>query len=103
MLNAIELAWAGLKNYVRDNNVNFSLSDVRHLAYQWMMSLNSTTHMGYVNEARKIEDIFKKSDRFTEEIEEQLVDEEEEVDSVAEEVDDWRYTLLHLFLFHSWQ
>jgi hypothetical protein len=32
-----------------------------------------------------------------------LVDEEEEVDSVAEEVDDWRYTLLHLFLFHSWQ
>jgi hypothetical protein len=44
--------------------------------------------MGYVNEARKIEDIFKKSDRFTEEIEEQLVDEEEEVDSVAEEVDD---------------
>ena len=29
MLNAIELAWAGLKNYVRDTNVNFSLSDVR--------------------------------------------------------------------------
>jgi hypothetical protein len=44
--------------------------------------------MGYINETRKIEDIFKSSDRFAEEIEEQLVDEEEEVDSVSEEVDD---------------
>jgi len=88
MLNATELAWAGLKNYVRDNNVSFSLSDVRHLPYQWMMSLNSTTAMGYVNEARQIEDILKKSDRFTEEIEEQLVDEKGKVDSATEEMDD---------------
>jgi hypothetical protein len=34
--------------------------------------------------ANKIEDIFKKADRFTEEIEEQLVDEEEEVDLEAD-------------------
>jgi hypothetical protein len=32
--------------------------------------------------------MFKKSDLFIEKIEEQLVDEEEEVDSVAEEMDD---------------
>jgi hypothetical protein len=44
--------------------------------------------MGYVNETRKVEDMFKKSDRFTEEIEEQLVDEDEDVDSVTEETDD---------------
>ena len=88
MLNAIELAWAGLKNYVRDKNANFSFSDVRHLAYQWMTSLSRTTAMGYINETRKIEDMFKKSDRFTEEIEEQLVDEDEDVDSVTEETDD---------------
>jgi hypothetical protein len=88
MLNAIELAWAGLKNHVRDNNVNFSISDVRRLAYEWMVSLNSTTAMGYVNEAHKIEDMFKKSDRFTEEIEEQLLDEEDDVDSMEDEIDD---------------
>ncbi|CAF4924644.1 unnamed protein product, partial [Rotaria sp. Silwood1] len=39
MLNRIELAWAGLKNNVRDKNANFSLSDVGHLGYQWMTSL----------------------------------------------------------------
>jgi hypothetical protein len=44
--------------------------------------------MGYINKTRKIEDMFKKSDRFAEEIEEQLVDDEEDADSVAEEVDD---------------
>ncbi len=81
MLNPIELGWAGLKNYVRDKNVNFSLNDVGHLAYQWMTSLSRETAIGYINQTRKIEDVFKKSDRFTAEIEEQVVDEEEEVSS----------------------
>jgi hypothetical protein len=59
------------------------------LAYEWMTSLNRVTATGYINETRKIEEILKKSDRFTEEIEEQLVDdEEEEVDSAVEDVDD---------------
>jgi hypothetical protein len=53
-----------------------------------MTSLSRATAMGYINETRKIEDTFKSSDRCTEEIEDQLVDEEEEVDSVSEEVDD---------------
>ncbi len=55
---------------------------------KWMTSLSRATAMGYINETRKIEDTFKSSDRCTEEIEDQLVDEEEEVDSVSEEVDD---------------
>jgi hypothetical protein len=38
--------------------------------------------------ANRIEDIFKKSDRFTEDIEEQLVNEEKEVDSAVEEMFD---------------
>ncbi|CAF1170090.1 unnamed protein product [Rotaria sordida] len=87
-LNPIELAWAGLKNYVRDKNVNCSLSDVGHLAYEWMTSLSRTTSIGYINETRKIEDTFKKSDRVIEEIEEELVDEGEKVDSVEEEMND---------------
>jgi gamma-glutamylcysteine synthetase len=89
MLNPIELGWAGLKNYVRDKNVNFSLNDVGHLAYQWMTSLSRETAIGYINQTpRKIEDVFKKSDRFTEEIEEQVVDEEEEVSLEVEEMID---------------
>jgi hypothetical protein len=87
MFNPIELGWAGLKNYVRDNNVNFSLVEVRELAYQCMISLNRSTAMEYIRETRKIEDIFKSSDRFTEEIEEQLVDDVEEFDSEIEGMD----------------
>ncbi len=78
MLNAIELTWAGLKNYVREKNVKFNLGDVQHLAYQQMTPLSRTTAMGYINGTRKIEDVFKKCDRFTEEIGEQLIDEEED-------------------------
>ncbi len=35
-----------------------------------------------------IQDTFNKSDRFTEEIEEQLIDEEEDVDLATEDVND---------------
>jgi hypothetical protein len=88
MLNPIEIAWAELKNYVRDKNVSFSLKDVRQLAHHWMTSLSRETAAGYVYQTRKVEDTFKKSDRFTEEIEEQLVDEEDEVSSEVEEIVD---------------
>ena len=88
MLNPTELGWAGLKNHVRENNVNFSLADVRHLAYQWMVSLKGSTALGYIRETRRIEDIFKSSDKFTEEIEEDLVDEGEDVDSITDDMDD---------------
>ncbi len=90
MHNPIELAWAGLKSYVRDKNVNYSLSDVRRVTYPWMTSLNRVTAVGYINETCKIQDIFKTFDWFTEEIEEQLVDQNEVVDSKAEEMIDWR-------------
>jgi len=88
MLNPGEIARTGLKNYVRDKNVNFSLNDVRQLAYQWMTFLSRETAAGYVYQTRKVEDTFKKSDRFIEEIEDQLVDEEEEVSSEVEETVD---------------
>ena len=73
---------------MQDNNVNFSFSDVRRLAYEWMVSLNRTTSMGCINATRKIEEMFKESDRFTEETEEQLLDEEDDVDSMEDEIDD---------------
>jgi hypothetical protein len=42
-----------------------------------MTSLSRATAMGYINKTWEIEDIFKSSDRFIEEIEEQLIDGEE--------------------------
>ncbi len=79
MVNPIELARNALKNYVRDKNVNFSLGDVRRLTYLRMISLSRVTAVGYINETCKIQDIFKRSDRFIEDIEEKSVDEKEEM------------------------
>ena len=50
--------------------------------------MSRETAIGYINQTRKTEDIFKKSDRFTEEIEEQVVDDEEEASSEVEEMID---------------
>jgi hypothetical protein len=89
MFNPIELAWAGLKSYVREHNINFRLSDVRNLTQTWMTSLDASTATSYIDHAQNIENTFKKSDRFTEQIEEQIVDdddeEENELDSEEEE------------------
>jgi hypothetical protein len=74
MLNPIELAWAGLKSYVREHNSSFRLGDVRHLTQTWMTAVDASTAISYINHAQNIEATFKKSDRFAEEIEEQIID-----------------------------
>ena len=85
MFNPIELAWAGLKNYVREHNTNFRLSDVRNLSQTWMDSLDASTAASYIEHAQNIENTFKKSDCFAEQVEEQIIDdednEEDEMDS----------------------
>ena len=78
MLNPIELAWSGLKNFVRENNTNFRLSDVRHLAMEWISSLTAGDSAAYIDHTLKIEETFKKSDRFSEQIEEDLIDEDDD-------------------------
>jgi hypothetical protein len=64
----VELAWAGLKQYVRDNNVTFRFSDVQHQAQEWMLNLKTATVMAYLNHVYNIEEKFKKSDAFTEQL-----------------------------------
>lgn len=87
MLNPIELAWAGLKNFVRKNNTDFRLSEVRNLAFQWIRSLTADSATAYIDHVLKIEATFKRSDRFIEQIEEDLLDSEEDEDSEEEVLD----------------
>ncbi len=102
MFNPIELAWSGLKNYVREHNTNFRLSDVRNLTQTWMTLLDASTAASYCDHAWNIENTFKKSDRFTEQIEEQIIDdedeEENEMDSEEEEISEWQHAFWRVFL-----
>ena len=87
MLDPIELAWSGLKNFAQKTNTNFRLIDVRHLAMQWISSLTAGDSGAYIDHTLKIEETFKKTDRFSEQIEEDLMDEEgDDVNSEEEGV-----------------
>jgi hypothetical protein len=108
MFNPIELAWSGLKSYVREHNTNFRLSNVRNLTQTCMTSLDVSTAASYLDHARNTENTFKKSDCFTKQIEEQIIDDEDdEMDSEAEEISEWPYAfsrvLLLFLLEHHFQ
>ena len=63
-----------------------------------MASLSTETAIDYFNETHKIESIYKKTDRFTEQFKEELVD-KEEVDSESEDIADWLQIPLLAFFF----
>ena len=102
MFNPIELAWASLKNYVREHNTNFRLSDVRNLTQTWMTSLDASTAASYLDHAQNIENTFKKSDCFAEQVEEQIIDdensEEDEMNSEEGETSEQALGFCHALL-----
>ena len=87
MLNPIEMAWSGLKNFVRKHSTSFRLSDVRRLATQWIFVLTPDDSIAYIDHILKIVEIFKKSDRF---IEQDIIDEaDDDMNSQEEGTIDW--------------
>ena len=86
MLNPIELAWSGLKDFVRKNNTNFRLADVRHLSLQWISTLTQEESQAYIDHTLRVEETFKNSDGFTEEIEDDLMDEDD--DEIVSDIDE---------------
>lgn len=72
---------------MRENNTDFLLSGVRHLAEDWMTLLDASV-AAYLDHARQNEETFTKADRFTERIVEEILEDEEEVHSESEEIFD---------------
>jgi hypothetical protein len=65
-LNPVEIAWAGLKEYIRKNNTSFSLTDVRQLASEFIAGFDDKAAQGAIHYAEKVETTYKKADEFVE-------------------------------------
>ncbi|VEN61907.1 unnamed protein product [Callosobruchus maculatus] len=59
-LNPIELAWAGVKRYVRERNTsgNLSKADLKHLTYEAIASIGKDDWEGYVKHVMAIENSY---------------------------------------------
>jgi len=90
LLNPVELAWSDTEQYMRDNNTNFRLSDVKHLGKSWMLDLETATVTAYLGHVHTFQQTFKKCDAFTKQIQEELLDDDdnEEIDSEIERITD---------------
>ncbi|CAF3865788.1 unnamed protein product [Rotaria sp. Silwood1] len=88
VLNPIELRWSGLKNYVRRQNVHFSLNDVEQLCNEWLAACTPEHASGYFAHVYKHEEIFKTADKYVEEIEDDLIDSEDNADRDTSNDDD---------------
>ncbi|CAF3661614.1 unnamed protein product [Rotaria socialis] len=76
-LNPIELAWAGMKAYVHENNTGFRLSDIERLASEWIAALDLPTAKSYFSHLQEHEIMCRQVDAHVEELEEQLIEDDE--------------------------
>ena len=88
VLNPIELGWAGLKNYVRKQNVRFSLNEVVQLCNKWLAGCGPENAADYFAHIYKHEETFKLANKNAEQLESDLIDSEEDADSGTANDDD---------------
>ena len=59
VLNLIELAWAGLKNYLCDHNTNFPLVGVYNMTTEYLVAVYEPLSTSYFQHIKGYEDTFK--------------------------------------------
>lgn len=90
-LNPVEIAWSGLKDYVRKNNTSFSLNTVHELVAQFIAGFDDKAAQGAIRHAEQIEATYKAADEFLENtIEPRLIDDDSdvEIDNLSDTSDD---------------
>ncbi|CAF0765486.1 unnamed protein product [Rotaria sordida] len=85
VLNLVELAWAGFKNYIRNNNTNFRLVDVHNLAIEYLAAVDKPLSTSYFQHAKKYEDRFKEADKYVQEMVDPILDESDDDDEIFDD------------------
>lgn len=86
VLNPIELAWAGLKSYIRNQNTNFRLSDVHNLVMEYLAAVDEPLSTSYFQNIKRYEDTFKTADDYVQEVIEPTLDDDD--DNASDNSDD---------------
>ena len=73
-MNPTELALAGLKNYIRNNNTNFRLVDIHNLAVEYLAAVDEPLSTSHFRHIKRNEDIFKAADEHVQEVVEATLD-----------------------------
>jgi hypothetical protein len=74
ILSPIELAWAGLKNYIRDNNTNFRLVDIHNLTVEYLAAVDEPLSISHFRHIKTYEDTFKAANKYVQEVVETTLD-----------------------------
>ncbi|CAF1544458.1 unnamed protein product [Didymodactylos carnosus] len=77
VLKPIELVWAGLKNFVRNRNVRFSLNGVEQLTKEMVIVMGPEDVGPYFDHVKKHEEIFKAADKIAGEMDNDLIDDDD--------------------------
>eukprot|EP00102_Acyrthosiphon_pisum_P012353 XP_008181464.1 PREDICTED: uncharacterized protein LOC103308939 [Acyrthosiphon pisum] len=76
-LNPIELAWSSVKSYVRTHNKTFKLKDVMELLQKGVEHVSPDMWKNFIEHVKKVEDKFWDLEHITDEIMDELPEEDE--------------------------
>jgi hypothetical protein len=87
VLNPIELAWAEMKTFVRNNNVTFKLKDVSVWAKAWLTACDMQMASSFIEHTIKYEETFKRADAISDERDNDIIEDDLQSESETEDAD----------------
>ncbi|CAF1244573.1 unnamed protein product [Didymodactylos carnosus] len=87
VLNPIELAWAEMKTFIRNNNVTFSLKDVSVWDKAWLTACDMQMASSLIEHTIKYEETFKRADAISHEHDNDIIEDDVQSESETEDAD----------------